>query len=111
STDNGAKWTHTLKTGQIKQFVEDGADLLACNWGQLWRSGDDGQTWKPVSFNGASTFFIGKASDYLVAIHNGAEFAGVRMANTVSVSTDHGKTWKPLFTKLPDELKDIHDLT
>src|SRR5690606_18972179 len=77
STDKGATWTHTLKTGQIKQFVEDGADILACNWDQLWRSGDDGQTWKPVSFSGASTFFIGQASDKLVAIHAGAEFAGV----------------------------------
>jgi photosystem II stability/assembly factor-like uncharacterized protein len=46
-----------------------------------------------------------------VAIHDWIEFAGVRMANTVSISTDQGKTWKPLFTKLPDQLKDIHELT
>jgi len=47
----------------------------------------------------------------LVAIHNGAEFAGVRKANTASISSDQGKAWKPLFTKVPDELKDFHALT
>ena len=111
STDNGSTWTHTLKTGQIKQFNEEGGTLLACSWSGLWRSVDDGRTWSPVTVNGASTFYIRQLSDSVIAIHAGAEFAGVRMANTVSVSTDHGKTWKPLFTKLPDELKDIHELT
>jgi photosystem II stability/assembly factor-like uncharacterized protein len=111
STDRGATWAHTLKAGQAYQFVEDGPTLLACSRSELWRSVDDGRTWTPLSINGTSTFHVGRVPEGLIAIHHGTEFAGVRTANTVSISTDQGKTWKPLFTKLPDQLKDIHELT
>jgi photosystem II stability/assembly factor-like uncharacterized protein len=52
STDNGVNWDHSLTTGFISGFGDDGTSLYAVGSLPPYRSTDNGVSWNPVDDNG-----------------------------------------------------------
>ena len=56
SSDSGANWVHTLTTGILSGFGNDGINLYTVGTLPPYKSVDNGITWQPVDANGLVSF-------------------------------------------------------
>ncbi|MDP4219425.1 MAG: T9SS type A sorting domain-containing protein [Bacteroidota bacterium] len=88
SLDNGTNWTKFSSFNQISTFAESGSNLFGGGYGMVFRSSDDGVTWKNVFTDEVYIMFA------IAAIGNNLCAA---TSSGVYVSDDDGTTWKNNF--------------
>ena len=101
SSDNGATWTRTdAEDHCYNRFVSDGKYIYAIGLNAcIARSGDEGKTWKILSYAKAAEPVMDEgAVDYTacygMCVHDGKLFIGDFCGGGVMFSDDCGETWQ-----------------
>jgi len=110
SDDHGKSWKQVYENVGVNMINEYNGALYACSWRGLLSSTDDGKHWDVVLPGNTSVFRTRVVNSGLVAIIAGQEFQGVWGSNEVKISTDKGKSWKPMFGSVPKEFKNVYDI-
>jgi len=110
SDDHGKSWNQVYENVGVNMLSETNGVLYACSWRGLLRSKDGGNHWE-VSLPGNTTVFRTRTVDAgIIALVEGQQFQGVWSPNEVMISKDKGQSWKPMFSSLPKELKNVYDI-
>jgi len=102
SGDWGKTWRHVdslpvmftqsvAYLGSDSLLVSAKADLRAVNGGGLWRSDDNGMTWKPVPLSVPDPSFTGRLSAYEISV--ASNHVAVATSKGVFLSADYGANW------------------
>ncbi len=90
STDNGFHWTASgLASNDITHIFSEGSFVFAYNGNNLFRSGDNGDTWKNLNFSNYINCFTTKGNFIFLG------FSGSSISpDTLLRSSDNGNNWE-----------------
>ena len=92
STNNGRTWEKVHTGGVAMKLMESDGVLMATYKDGILRSTDDGQNWDLVLNEGGAGIALERINGGFAAIVNNT----ITQTNTIHISTDSGKTWKPI---------------
>ena len=91
TADAGKTWKHVYAAGWAGNMAESMGVLVSTGSRKIIRSGDEGETWEPVSSEGI-TWDVKQIRNGFAAITS----TSAPDTRTLTGSTDGGKTWMPI---------------